>query len=151
VQCPACDTGNEPTRKFCRECGGPLALRCPSCGTGNAPSDKFCGAERRLVSVLFIDLVGFTTLSERRDAEDVRELLTRDFKAAAGLLRELGFPFWLRVTLLEHGELLTGQRRPDDAAPLLDEAGTIFERLKARPWTERLRRVAAPARTEAAP
>jgi class 3 adenylate cyclase/tetratricopeptide (TPR) repeat protein len=32
--------------------------------------------------VLFVDLVGFTTLSEQRDAEDVRELLTRYFDAA---------------------------------------------------------------------
>ena len=34
-------------------------------------------AERRLVSVLFADLVGFTTLSEMRDAEEVRDLLSR--------------------------------------------------------------------------
>jgi len=37
-------------------------------------------AERRLVSVLFADLVGFTTLSERRDPEEVRELLSRYFE-----------------------------------------------------------------------
>ncbi|MGH2417138.1 MAG: adenylate/guanylate cyclase domain-containing protein, partial [Candidatus Limnocylindria bacterium] len=36
-------------------------------------------AERRVVSVLFGDLVGFTTLSEHRDAEDVRELLEAYF------------------------------------------------------------------------
>ena len=40
-------------------------------------------AERRLVTVLFADLVGFTTLSEGRDPEEVRELLTRYFDAAA--------------------------------------------------------------------
>jgi class 3 adenylate cyclase len=34
-------------------------------------------AERRHVSVLFADLVGFTSLSESRDAEEVRDLLTR--------------------------------------------------------------------------
>jgi len=34
-------------------------------------------SERRLVSVLFAELVGFTTLSEKRDAEEVRELLSR--------------------------------------------------------------------------
>jgi class 3 adenylate cyclase/tetratricopeptide (TPR) repeat protein len=39
-------------------------------------------AERRLVSVLFADLVGFTTLSEQRDAEEVRELLTQYFELA---------------------------------------------------------------------
>ena len=41
-------------------------------------------AERRLVSVLFADLVGFTPLSESRDAEEVRELLSRYFDTAGG-------------------------------------------------------------------
>ncbi|HEY6710367.1 MAG TPA: zinc-ribbon domain-containing protein, partial [Actinomycetota bacterium] len=116
MRCLACDTGNEPTRKFCRECGAALLLRCPSCGTGNPPGDKFCGecgtalaaapaataaapaapapppaaAERRLVSVLFVDLVGFTTLSERRDPEDVRELLSRYFDTARRLVERYG-------------------------------------------------------------
>jgi class 3 adenylate cyclase len=36
-------------------------------------------AERRLVSVLFADLVGFTAASEGRDAEATRELLSRYF------------------------------------------------------------------------
>ena len=39
-------------------------------------------AERRLVSVLFVDLVGFTSDSEQRDAEDTRDLLTRYFDLA---------------------------------------------------------------------
>ncbi len=39
-------------------------------------------AERRLVTVLFTDLVGFTTLAEDRDPEAVRELLTRYFDIA---------------------------------------------------------------------
>ena len=40
-------------------------------------------AERRLVSVLFADLVGFTTLSESRDSEEVRELLSALLRRAA--------------------------------------------------------------------
>ena len=43
-------------------------------------------AERRLVSVLFADLVGFTTLSESRDAEEVRELLSRYFDTCSRLI-----------------------------------------------------------------
>ena len=39
-------------------------------------------AERQLVSVLFADLVGFTPFAEERDAEDVRETLTRYFDLA---------------------------------------------------------------------
>jgi class 3 adenylate cyclase/tetratricopeptide (TPR) repeat protein len=47
-------------------------------------------AERRLVSVLFADLVGFTTLSESRDAEDTRELLSRYFETARTVVERYG-------------------------------------------------------------
>ena len=47
-------------------------------------------AERRLVSVLFADLVGFTTLSESRDSEDVRELLSRYFDTSRRLIELYG-------------------------------------------------------------
>jgi predicted amidophosphoribosyltransferase len=90
VNCPSCGTHNAPGQKFCGECGAPLAVLCSSCGSLNPPGQKFCGecgvqlgsapappvvgreppaSERRLVSVLFADLVGFTTLSESRDSE----------------------------------------------------------------------------------
>src|ERR671935_3006538 len=60
---------------------------CPSCGKelpGEFPFCPFCAAplaekppttqleERKIVSVLFCDLVGFTAASERQDPEDVR-------------------------------------------------------------------------------
>jgi class 3 adenylate cyclase len=47
-------------------------------------------AERRLVSVLFADLGGFTTLSEARDAEEVRELLSRYFESCKRLISLYG-------------------------------------------------------------
>ncbi len=116
VTCSACGTENEPGRKFCGECGASLALACAVCGAANAPGVKFCGecgtslvtdrhkealppqgapaatptAERRLVSVLFADLVGFTTLSESRDAEEVRELLSRYFDTCRRLIERYG-------------------------------------------------------------
>ncbi|MFL5644291.1 MAG: adenylate/guanylate cyclase domain-containing protein [Chloroflexota bacterium] len=111
MDCPVCGTKNEPGRKFCGECGTQLAAVCPTCGTSNAPGVKFCGecgtdlrgagattpgpsdtptAERRLVSILFADLVGFTTLSESRDAETVRELLDRYFATATQIIGSYG-------------------------------------------------------------
>jgi hypothetical protein len=66
------------------------------------------------------------------------------FKGAIGLFREIGVPFWMAVTLLEHGEWLRGQDRADDATTSLTEAREIFERLEARPWLERLERVGEP-------
>src|SRR5438034_4794640 len=113
MDCPACGSENEAARKFCGECGSQLAQICPSCGEPNAPAVKFCGecgaplaggrvpgveaqvarapeAERRLVSVLFADLVGFTTLSESRDSEEVRELLSKYFDTCRTLIARYG-------------------------------------------------------------
>jgi class 3 adenylate cyclase/tetratricopeptide (TPR) repeat protein len=47
-------------------------------------------AELRLVSVLFVDLVGFTSLSEQRDAEDVRDLLGGYFDSARTIVDRYG-------------------------------------------------------------
>ena len=47
-------------------------------------------SERRLVSVMFADLVGFTTLAESRDAEEVRDLLTRYFDTCRSLVGRYG-------------------------------------------------------------
>ena len=114
VVCSSCGTSNEGSRKFCAECGSKLGVACATCGTLNPASVKFCGecgspmgtdtgalwqpaqaasesgAERRLVSVLFADLVGFTTASENRDAEETRELLTRYFDLARGVIERHG-------------------------------------------------------------
>src|SRR5882672_7667681 len=62
---------------------------CPACGKENPGGFLFCGfcaaaltapampvvQERKVVSVLFCDLVGFTAKSERADPEDVRAIL----------------------------------------------------------------------------
>src|SRR5436309_1199314 len=105
MRCPACGAENEAGRKFCGECGGALSVLCAACGNPNTPGVKFCGecgaalggnrpppppAERRHVSVLFDDLVGFTALSETRDAEEVRELLSRYFNTAQRLMSLYG-------------------------------------------------------------
>ncbi len=119
MTCPACGTDNEPGRKFCSSCGVRLRIACPRCDTSNDPGARFCGecggplgstgadpergvardslgrppaavAERRLVSVLFADLVGFTGLAEDRDPEAVRELLTRYFDLAREVIDRYG-------------------------------------------------------------
>jgi class 3 adenylate cyclase/tetratricopeptide (TPR) repeat protein len=107
---------NRPGRRFCGKCGTALAIACPACGASNDADESYCGecgaklggassdhssllsttrppvdaarhsSERRHVSVLFADLVGFTSLSEERDAEDVRELLSRYFETARTII-----------------------------------------------------------------
>ena len=81
--CPACGAPAPRGRRFCGECGASLevAIGAPAAGPRPAagPSARASipapVAERRLVSVLFADLVGFTPFAEERDAEDVREAL----------------------------------------------------------------------------
>ncbi len=86
--CPVCGTENPASAKFCGECGTTLAAaaaggsRSGRHPRGSAPVGLEPVAERRLVSVLFVDLVGFTSASEQRDAEDTRDLLTRYFDIA---------------------------------------------------------------------
>ena len=63
VVCPSCGATNAAKARFCSTCGSRLA---------EAPPPR---EERKLVSVLFVDLVGFTARSERADPEDVREAL----------------------------------------------------------------------------
>ncbi len=79
----------------CGECAGDEVLRRVRCFARGRPRAPVAvgaataeppAAERRLVSVLFADLVGFTTLSESRDSEDVRELLTRYFETCSRLI-----------------------------------------------------------------
>jgi class 3 adenylate cyclase/tetratricopeptide (TPR) repeat protein len=117
--CPQCGAENPSGQGFCGQCGNPLAAGCPACGAQNTPGNKFCGAcgtaltgepaaapaesgtaqpapapqpasERRLVSVLFADLVGFTAASEQRDAEETRELLSRYFDSCRRLIELYG-------------------------------------------------------------
>jgi class 3 adenylate cyclase/tetratricopeptide (TPR) repeat protein len=108
ITCSNCGADNPAGQKFCGECGTALAAVCTTCGAANPPGQKFCGecgtqldassapaaaavaVERRLVSVLFADLVGFTPLSEDRDAEEVRDLLSRYFEIAAGIVSRYG-------------------------------------------------------------
>src|SRR4051812_26794909 len=110
--CSACGTENRPGRRFCSSCGTSLEIQCPSCGASNEPDDRFCGQcgavlgaaaapaavtpaqapipERRLVSVLFADLVGSTPMAEHRDPEEVRELLALYFERCRVLIERYG-------------------------------------------------------------
>ena len=84
ARCLECGTANPPGTKFCGECGSRLGSE-DSVALTRAPA-----AERRVVSVLFLDLVGFTTASESRDSEETRELLTRYFDLARTTINRYG-------------------------------------------------------------
>jgi class 3 adenylate cyclase len=63
--CPACGHANQPGAKFCSECGAALVK-----------AEPLAQEERKVVTVLFADLVGFTSRAEQMDPEDVRALLS---------------------------------------------------------------------------
>jgi class 3 adenylate cyclase/tetratricopeptide (TPR) repeat protein len=96
--CPACGTPADPEDKFCGSCATPLragsgavAGANPASSARQAPSSSASPvAERRLVSVLFADLVGFTPFAEERDPEAVRDVLSRYFDTAREVVERHG-------------------------------------------------------------
>ena len=119
MRCASCGTENRTGSKFCDNCGTPLSPSCPVCGEPNRSDARFCAscgtpftadqpqpapttasaaaqlrpgatAERRLVTMLFTDLVGFTTLAEDRDPEAVRDLLSHYFDATTEVITRHG-------------------------------------------------------------
>src|SRR5881275_2256087 len=64
--CTECGTENPPQAKFCFSCGTTMAAGPPT----TAPSE-----ERKVITAIFVDLVGSTARSERLDPEDVKALV----------------------------------------------------------------------------
>jgi class 3 adenylate cyclase len=66
VSCPSCGTENQDGSKFCNGCGSPL----------DASPDRRVVEERKVITALFCDLIGFTATSESADPEDVDTMLS---------------------------------------------------------------------------
>jgi class 3 adenylate cyclase/predicted ATPase len=90
MQCANCGAEHAARVKFCSECGTPMGILCPHCAQPNSRDAKECvrcgqsllsarapAAERRHITVFFADVAGSTTLAERLDPEDLRELYAR--------------------------------------------------------------------------
>ena len=94
--CPGCGTAVLADAKFCDECGTTLTQAAPSAPADAMPASERAapaastGTELRHVSVLFCDLVGFTPLSESREPEEVRELLSGYFELARAIVGRYG-------------------------------------------------------------
>ena len=108
VRCSDCGFGNPEGARFCAGCGGRLAESCPACGFAVEADHQYCAAcghrlasaparprtpaagERRQVTVLFCDLVGYTRLSQQLDAEEVHAVLERFFARVDGIVESFG-------------------------------------------------------------
>ena len=98
MKCARCGAIAADTKKFCGDCGTPLPWQCHACGNNNPADKRFCGdcgapcraeahetrvvgsgvvssPERRLLTVMFVDLVGSTALGERLDPEHLRKII----------------------------------------------------------------------------
>src|SRR5436305_9556620 len=119
MRCEACGAENRGGKKFCVECGATLPKACPACGSLIREAEKFCGdcgtalfgplvspqietssgsatlvsgagAERRQLTVMFVDLVGSTELSTRLDPEDLRDVLATYHRLVAEVINNYG-------------------------------------------------------------
>lgn len=93
MKCRFCLKDNREDAKFCSDCGQNLTNTCSACGMKALPAARFCDncgtffrkpslarerdqeGERKLVSVLFADAVGFTALSEMLDPEEIAQIM----------------------------------------------------------------------------
>jgi class 3 adenylate cyclase/tetratricopeptide (TPR) repeat protein len=95
--CPVCGASNPPGNKFCGQCGGSLTqsgaaskFTTPATYTPKHLAEKILSSksalegERKQVSVLFVDVAGFTALSEASDPEDVHGLMNRAVELMLG-------------------------------------------------------------------
>ena len=96
--CPSCGARNEPGARFCDQCATPLAGEPPAPRSSLRPESKpraytpkhltdrilqsrsALEGERKHVTVLFADIAGYTSLSERLDPEEVHALMDRCFQ-----------------------------------------------------------------------
>ncbi len=75
MECPACRAAVADGARFCSHCGHAMTL---------------VADERRVVTVLFADLVGFTSLSEGSDPEQVKNVVDGCFQRLVAVVESYG-------------------------------------------------------------
>ncbi len=142
--CSSCGTENDAGRRFCDTCGAPLTVVCRVCGSSNRPSARF-GLGR---------LIGLhESLRVHGDAISAERVILRaGFAALEGRLaeahagyrdaieswRDLGLDWEEALAGLDMATVL--DRDQPDVATAIIRSREIFERLRARPFLERLLR-----------
>lgn len=149
MRCPRCSFDNPIGAKFCGRCGTKLGNLCPSCGASNPEGFAFCGTcgtrltttdapavasqpteERKVVTVLFADLTGSTTITERLDPEQMRAIMSRFFEVMTEEIQRFGGT----VEKFIGDEVMTVFGLPtaheDDPARAIHAAVAMHERLQ---------------------
>src|SRR5215471_13607907 len=95
MTCGGCGRTNRAGARFCDGCGKPFGPRCPACNAECRTDAQFCDAcgtslaarpapptdVRKVVTIVFADLIGSTALHERLDPESVRRVMERYHRA----------------------------------------------------------------------
>ena len=103
MQCSACGAELAADARFCPSCGTSVAAACSSCGAPLASNARFCAScgtpveaavqaraqpdasrERKVATLVFADLVGFTSLNEAHDPEIIEAIVGRAFDRLSG-------------------------------------------------------------------
>jgi class 3 adenylate cyclase/predicted ATPase len=96
VSCPACGVPNRAGAKFCSNCGKaltadrPAVAAKPAAAPISSATHSTVSAERRQLTVMFVDLVGSTALSARLDPEDLREIIGAYHRCCAEQITKAG-------------------------------------------------------------
>src|SRR5688500_10546044 len=109
TNCPGCGIEVGLDVANCNICGAAVGPQCPRCARQCRTGDQFCAlcggrivgeddeglevirrAERKLVSIVFLDMVGFTSLGHHHDAETVKLAMTQFFRKLAAVGRSHG-------------------------------------------------------------
>lgn len=109
MRCARCRADNAPDSRFCDTCGSELAPPCPACGLTGRPGAAFCGrcgtrlqavdappadrpqeGERKIVTVLFADITGSTSLIQDLDPEEAMDCLDPAVALMAEAVRRYG-------------------------------------------------------------
>lgn len=87
MQCPQCHFDNPPGMRFCGQCGSRLQDASLAAAAVAERASDAPDAERRHVTLMFIDVVNYTGLSERLDPETVRDVVLKYQTRAAGVIQ----------------------------------------------------------------
>src|SRR5262245_52011252 len=116
LRCPSCSADVPEGGNFCEQCGVAIPRQCAACGHANSAKARFCSncgarlgaetpapppstsahpssrplAERRLLTVMFCDMVGSSALSTRMDPEEQRDVVSNFQACCAKEIKRLG-------------------------------------------------------------
>jgi class 3 adenylate cyclase len=96
VRCATCGATSRAGARFCSKCGNTLTLEGagpptkPATALISPATQSAASAERRQLTVMFVDLVGSTALSARLDPEDMREIIGAYHRCCAEQITKTG-------------------------------------------------------------